>query len=127
MEEGIAICIRKDMPHTHFTLAPSVNIQNTRIHLPTSRGAITISSVYKSPILPLLDNDLDLLTTDKCLIAGDINCKSTTWGSRHSSNNGQLLERYINSRPNLILIAATEPTNTLRDLPHGILEFVIHT
>lgn len=83
------------------------------IRLSTSLGFISLFSIYKPPLNPLLDSDLTALINldTTVLIAGDFNCKQVSWGCAATNTNGKKMHDYLESYPSLDIHSPTQHTH----------------
>nr|CAD7196221.1 unnamed protein product [Timema douglasi] len=124
---GTAVLVRSSLAH-YQTCLPAMNyIESTSIVIPTGRKQIVFTAVYRSPAVPFTIEDLDKLTSRKdFLIAGDINCKHTSWNSRVSNQAGRTLAAQAETK-NYTVLATNEPTyypSNYRNLP-DVLDIVL--
>lgn len=73
-----------NIPLIHHQVQISTDsLTNTSIHIDLGNSEMKLSSVYKSPNIPLLTSDLDSLlnSNSDTIIAGDLNTKYSAWNS----------------------------------------------
>jgi hypothetical protein len=49
---GIAVAVRKVIPHNHLDLPPLVSVEATGVCIPIGDGEVLLAGVYKSPAGP---------------------------------------------------------------------------
>ena len=94
------------------TIIQSDDISHGEIEiLQVKMEQITIISVYKPPPIPFdwpINHNID---NQICLILGDFNSHSTTWGYSHTDTNGEAVERWaINKDLSLLHDSKDEPS-----------------
>ncbi|UYV81233.1 hypothetical protein LAZ67_20000416 [Cordylochernes scorpioides] len=87
-----------------------VPIQSTCLNLETTgitikdknRTTMNIYSCYKPPNTPLDPKDIYNIfkTNTPTILAGDLNCKNTTWGSFSTNPNGKILQKLTEANNN---------------------------
>lgn len=97
---GTAILIRRGTEHHEIALPPLASIEANAVMVKTQSGDLRIISAYKPPQKALDTADLDAIFSDPVptILAGDLNCKHTSWNSRTSNNNGRRLFAHGGSR-----------------------------
>jgi exonuclease III len=89
---GIAVAVRKSIPHMHVDLLPLVSVEATGVCMTIGNQEILLAAVYKSPGCNWNDADITELLSFryKCILAGDLNAKHPSWNSaflsRHAAN-----------------------------------------
>ncbi|GFQ93255.1 putative RNA-directed DNA polymerase from transposon X-element [Trichonephila clavata] len=122
---GTAILIKRNIPHHEVKITnPSFELTAIQIVRPNSHP-ITVISAYRSPLKPILIQDLHSLfrNHDYVLVAGDLNAKHHSWNPHtHQNVAGHTIRRFCDST-GFPLNAPLEPThfhnslrNTIRDL-----------
>ncbi|UYV80173.1 hypothetical protein LAZ67_18001880 [Cordylochernes scorpioides] len=109
---GTAIILKNYLKYKKLLIQTS-NMENTTILMkPDGRAVVQISSIYKKPDLPLLDEDLNLLleNNQSVIAAGDWNSKHPLWGSRTSNNSGTVLHNF-SEKESLDIVAPSSPTH----------------
>lgn len=122
---GTAIIIDKHIKHVEILLPTLTRVEATAIKLELNGSHTTLISAYNPPgNIDTRDIDKLLLTSNKVVIAGDLNSKHTRWGCRHTNSSGGILYRYIESN-NAVLLAPTEPTHLSSRNTEDILDLAV--
>ena len=98
MDSGIAILVKKDIPHSFHTDTYNNNILAVTIQ--TRQDRMRIITFYRPPRqkdLPLMDLNNLIQHNRPTLILADANIKHTNFGHSSSDSNGKLFNKYINS------------------------------
>jgi hypothetical protein len=84
-----AFAVRKGIPHMHVDLPPLVSVEATGVCIPTGNQKVLLTAVYKSPGRIWKDADITELLRfrHKCILAGDLNAKHTSWNRLRKINN----------------------------------------
>lgn len=108
---GVAIITKTNISHklilTHTNSLESVAIQLTHNH-----RLLTIVSAYKPPNIPLDIKDINKLMSlgEDVVIAGDLNCKDTTWHCGRANRDGRKLKEFL-STSDLRILFPDSPTH----------------
>jgi hypothetical protein len=80
---GIAVALRKGIPHKPVDLPPLVSVETTRICIPIGNSEVLLAAVQKSPGHAWNDADIieRLRFIRKSLLAGDLNAEHLFWNS----------------------------------------------
>jgi len=106
---GTAILVHRRIVHEHITL--DTNLSSTTINISTGQHTIRVSSVYKSPNQPLIEEDIEkLIDCDWFIAAGDLNSKHPLWNSRCSNTAGNILYRHVQNS-DYSIISPDSPTH----------------
>ena len=98
MDSGVAVLIKKDIPHTFHTDTFSNNILAATIQ--TKQGKMKIITFYRPPRqkdLPLMDINNLVDHNIPTLILADANSKHVNFGHNSTDSTGKLLNSFINS------------------------------
>lgn len=127
---GVAILIKRCIPHTQLPSKSYKNLETVAIELPTPKGNIVITSAYRPPIVQFDASDMQddfnsLLSVPHQLIAGDLNAKSTDWGCFSSNPAGCTLENVLLSNNAYEILPPAGPTHTATNGHKDILDVLI--
>ncbi|KAL5243328.1 hypothetical protein ACI65C_010738 [Semiaphis heraclei] len=124
---GTAILVRKNIVHSHDPLQTAMD--STSITIQLGNDNVRISSLYKSPKMPLQLTDLEAITNQKLkfIAAGDLNAKHPTWNSRTTNTSGNLLQNHMESSNSYTICAPVSPTHHSYNPKHApeVLDIVI--
>lgn len=121
--QGVAILMNSNIPHNLVKLPNTKHLEAIGVELSLSNKKYIIISVYQSPNMPLLPEDLDaLLNVGECvIITGDFNAKHVEWGCPKNNTRGRVLlnhmlnsDYFIHAPPDPTLVhyhTEHEPTN----------------
>lgn len=102
---------------------------STSITIQLGNENVRISSIYKSPKMPLQLTDLEALTNQnlKFIAAGDLNAKHPSWNSRTTNTSGHLLHNHMESLNSYTICAPDSPTHHSYNPKHTseVLDIVI--
>lgn len=117
---GTAILINRRLSHNPVHIQ-TTNIENTAIEIKTPNTSLRIVAVYKRPILPMLNSDLETLidSSPNIIIAGDLNAKHHSWYSTNTNQAGRILFDYINSRNDTAVFSPSFLTHYPNNLHHA--------
>lgn len=97
--QGVAILIKSDLKHERVKLPYTHNMEAIGIVTNVTGTKIIILSIYQSPNLPLLTEDLDALLglSDHVLIMGDFNANHELWHKTNKFKNthGKILFEHM--------------------------------
>ena len=128
---GTAIAIHKTIPHTRINIQGLKEIEATAIEVgfPAMNLNVTFISAYKKPKATMFAEDLAILQRlgEHIIMAGDFNAKSTFWGCITDNKAGGDLLQFINNSPSLIISPPPSPTHLVQNIPHDILDILIHS
>ncbi|KAL5240667.1 hypothetical protein ACI65C_008077 [Semiaphis heraclei] len=104
-------------------------MDSTSITIQLGNDNVRISSLYKSPKMPLQLTDLEAITNQKLkfIAAGDLNAKHPTWNSRTTNTSGNLLQNHMESSNSYTICAPVSPTHHSYNPKHApeVLDIVI--
>ncbi|KAL5241637.1 hypothetical protein ACI65C_009047 [Semiaphis heraclei] len=104
-------------------------MDSTSITIQLGNDNVRISSLYKSPKMPLQFTDLEAITNQKLkfIAAGDLNAKHPTWNSRTTNTSGNLLQNHMKSSNSYTICAPVSPTHHSYNPKHApeVLDIVI--
>ena len=98
MDSGVAILIKKDIPHTFHTNTSNNNVLAATIQ--TRQGKMRIITFYRPPRqknLPLMDINILIEQNIPTLILADANIKHVNFGHSSTDSDRKILNKYINS------------------------------
>lgn len=110
--QGVAIFVKVEVPHSQIKTPKTVNMEAVGIELNISGKKIVIFSVYQSPNLTLLQQDLDSLLNynRRVLLVGDFNARHPHWCRASKSNrHGRILFDHM-LVSNYVIHAPPNPT-----------------
>ena len=93
---GVAILIKKEIPHSFHTNTSNKNFM--AVTLKTNQGNLTIATFYKPPRqknLPLMDINNILQMNNPTLILADANLKHHYFGHNTNDQNGKILQNFM--------------------------------
>ncbi|GFQ99719.1 hypothetical protein TNCT_159031 [Trichonephila clavata] len=124
---GTAILIKRNIPDHEVKITnSSLEITAIQIVRPNSQP-LTVISAYRSPLKPILVQDLHLLfrNHDYVLVAGDLNAKHYSWNPlTHQNVAGHTIRRFCDST-GFSLNAPLEPTHFHNSLRNTIIDLAI--
>jgi exonuclease III len=84
---GIAVAVKKGIPHTYVDLPPLISFEATGVSILTGHTEMLLASVYKSSLRAWRDADITELLNlrKKSILAGDLNAKHPVWNSSFKS------------------------------------------
>jgi hypothetical protein len=90
---GIAVAVRRGIPHSYIDLPRPVSVDATRVCIPIGNSEILLASAYKSSGRAWSDADIiEILSfRRKSILAGDLNAKQPFWNSALSNTSGEKL------------------------------------
>ena len=109
---GVAIFIKQSIPHHLLSTIDSSTLEILAINASLPNGQnITIGAAYNPPqFLPDANALLNFFSnTPPSILAGDLNCKHSSWHSRRCNKNGNFLLNFA-SQHNLTISAPCNPT-----------------
>lgn len=97
---GTAIIIKNKIIHHRLNTPALDSLEATVIAIKMKSSTLKLVSVYKSPGKILDPTDVGKLvsSTLPTILAGDLNCKHSSWDSRTSNANGKRLFNYCNNK-----------------------------
>lgn len=110
---GTAVLIKNSIAHHSLPTPQLQEIEATAVIIETATmGHLKIVAVYNRPAYRINSADLDSLlnTNVPTLIGGDLNAKHRAWNSRIENLNGNILNRYSQTR-NVFVKGPTDPTH----------------
>jgi hypothetical protein len=126
-KDGIAVAVRKGIPHNYVDLPPLVSIEAPGVCLLIGTSELVLATVYKSPGRAWSDADvIELLSFgNKSVLAGDVNAKHPFWNSAVSNPSGEkLLELFDSSE--FEISAPLCPTHYSPAGNGDLLDIVVH-
>lgn len=113
VRRGTAIFVHKRITYIPQSV-PTVNVENTTMHIKTSTSELRLVAAYKRPSNQLLTSEIDSLlnTPAQTIIASDLNSKHRLWNNRNNNQSGEI---------EMCTLKYT-PTETQNPLPHRILQ-----
>lgn len=90
---GVAIAIKNEIPHVPIDVSHT-DLEIVGIKLQNNTN---IYSLYIRPYYPLRPQEIDNVINrhSKAIIAGDLNCRHTTWNNHTNNANGLTLHNYV--------------------------------
>ena len=106
---GLAILVRQGINYTEIPYIGNLECQSIQVKSNTMK--IDIFNMYFSPSDKVQETDIDELFNGRNrLILGDVNARSTRWGSDRVCSRGRIIEKCID-RANLVVLNTGEPTH----------------
>jgi hypothetical protein len=124
---GTAVAVRKGVPHILADLPPLSSIEATGVCIPIGNNEVLLAAVYRSPRRAWSDADIiELLgSTNKSILASDLNAKNPFWNSAVSNPSGEkLLELF--DRRDFEITAPQTPTHYSPTGNGDVLDIVVH-
>lgn len=126
--QGVAILIKSYIDHCPIDQPKTVNLETVGIEVKLAHSSYRIFSIYQSPNLPLLPQDLDALFNSgkHIILMGDFNARHPTWYGDVSNDRGKVLFRHMLSN-SFIIHAPKEPTlvHYRSDLNHTLPDLAL--
>lgn len=115
---GTLIYYRRSLHCVSIDTPPLTNIEASCCRLAMNgHQPIILASCYLPPDKLLLSSDVNALLSlgSSVILAGDFNCKNTSWNCNTTNNNGRILDNLTDAPPDLDfdhfdIIAPLEPT-----------------
>lgn len=106
---GVAILIRRGIPHERVEIKRVVSIEHICIRLQSN---IYLIAAYNKPSNSFSHSDLDSLleVSNKVLVVGDLNARHTNWSCHRNNRNGLTLNSYIQNN-NVTILHTDSPTH----------------
>lgn len=118
--QGVALLVRTNIQHTEVRMPLTTHIEAVGIELTsTANKNLIVISIYQSPNLKFIPNDLDKLLNlgPNVLIMGDFNAKHKSWSCSQENKTGNVLYNHMINR-NFIIQAPSTPTLVHYRLEH---------
>jgi hypothetical protein len=124
---GVAVTVRKDIPHSHVDLPPLATVEATGVCIPILNSEILLAAVYKSPGRAWSDADTSELLNfrHKSVLAGVPNAKHPFWNSAVSNPTGEKLSELFDSSE-FEISAPQCPTHYSPAGNGDVLDIVVH-
>jgi exonuclease III len=124
---GIAVAVKKGIPHNHVDLPPLISVEATGDYIPNAIREFLLAAVYKSSGSTWSDADIaELLNLrHKCILAGDLNAKHPSWNNAVSNPSGEKLLQFF-YRNDFEISAPQCPTHYSPGRSGDVLDIVVH-
>jgi hypothetical protein len=111
----------------HVDLPPLVSVEATGVCIPIGNQEILLAAVYKFPGCNWNDADINELLSfrHKCILAGELNAKHTSWNSAVSNPSGHKLLQLFD-RSDFEISAPRYPTPYSPMGNGDVLDIVVH-
>ena len=108
---GTAIAVRANISHHRVDLPQRQHLECTAVELHGALGGVLVVSAYLPPNRELLRADMDAVFEShrRVIMAGDLNCKHSDWGSRMLNLNGKRLRQYADTA-RVTVLGPAQPT-----------------
>lgn len=109
---GTAIIIDRTIQHYEIDLPVLNSIEANSIIIDTAQGKLRLIAAYKKPSATLDTTDLDKIFADMTptILAGDLNCKHSSWNSRTTNSNGKILYQHCELTNTYSIFGPDTPT-----------------
>ena len=123
---GLITLIKDSLNYTE--IASPDNIECITVSIRTDNSHVIVCNLYISPDQSVSIDNISKLFNIKTVIVGDLNSKSTLWGSPNTDQRGLILEKLIDDN-NFVVLNNGQPTYTHYNGSHTHLDLslICHT